>query len=463
MLFVILVIPGCSKVYEGKNIDPNNPSDVSPETLLRGIALANFIAQNGHVQRITGMWAGQYRGVALQYQTLWQYNSTAAESNNAWESIYYGVVKQARLIRSKIPNDRSFNGITKIIEANAIGTATALYGDVPFSQIADDNISTPVFDKQSDVYNQLQSMLDEAIADLNTSSAMANVVPTDLHFNGNAVKWKEVAHTLKARFYMETKNYPAAYAAALNGISATANSLKFYPPGVLGAGDANLLFSFVLQRGGYMSTNGSFLLDHLLNPVADDTRNNAKTNEDARAKYYTITGTSANNELGVANRTAPMPLVTYEENLLILAEAGLRTVDFNTGLSYLNQLRQVISVNLGFNSMPATGGTILYEDYVAGDFATGGMENMDNIDPERALLREIIEEKYVSTYGTVIPFNDMRRLRASDNDVNVPVPTNVITVTDHPERLVYAQNEINTNPNVPAPVPGIFSKTEVNQ
>src|SRR5262245_26909265 len=188
MFATALAVASCSKVYDDKNIDPNNPSNVSPETLLRGIELANFVAQNGHVQRITGMWTGQYKGVALQYQTLWQYNATAAESNAAWESIYYGVVKQAHLIRSKIPNDRSFNGITKVLEANAIGTAASLYGDVPYSQVADDKIATPVFDKQVDVYAQLQTLLTAAIEDLNSSFAASNTVPTDLHFTGNATK-----------------------------------------------------------------------------------------------------------------------------------------------------------------------------------------------------------------------------------------------------------------------------------
>jgi len=90
------------------------------------------------------------------------------------------------------------------------------------------------------------------------------------------------------------------------------------------------------------------------------------------------------------------------------------------------------------------------------------MENTDNIDQETALLREIIEERYVSGFGSYIPFNDARRLRVSDPELVVPFPFNVQTATNHPERLPYSANEINTNDNAPNE-PGIFAKTEVNQ
>lgn len=91
------------------------------------------------------------------------------------------------------------------------------------------------------------------------------------------------------------------------------------------------------------------------------------------------------------------------------------------------------------------------------------MENTDNISANKALLREIVQEKDVSLYGTVLPFIDARRLRKSDNDVNVPIPFTTATATKHPEIIIYSQNEINANPNVPIPIPDMYVKTQVNQ
>lgn len=104
-----------------------------------------------------------------------------------------------------------------------------------------------------------------------------------------------------------------------------------------------------------------------------------------------------------------------------------------------------------------------YSAYVAADFDPLGMENADSIDPTRALLREIIQERYVSLYGTFLPFNDARRIRKSDGDLTVPFPLNGGTFTQYPERFPYAQDELNANSNAPSPEPGIFATTEVNR
>lgn len=452
----------CTKVYEGMNIDPNNPVDVNAETLLKGMEVANITVQVSHVQRITGMWMNQYKGVTLLYQSLGEYNLSAEESNDTWNSVYQGISKQGSIIREKLPNNKSYSGISKIIEANALGTATALYGDIPFSERAKDNFPVPKFDKQVDVYAGLQNLLDEAIAELGSVPASV-VITNDIFFQGRSTSWARVAYSLKARYYMETREYAKAYAAALQGINAATLSWKFYPPGLVSDGDYNLLNTLIDQRGGYLSTNGTYLNDVLLVTGVPGTRINAKTNEDARARYYRIAGTSSNAELGVAAKNAPMPLVTHEENLLILAEAGFRINGFSEGLAQLNKVRGVLRTNLGLLTTLPTGGTILYADYIAADFDPGGMENADNVAADKALLREIIQERYVSLYGTILPFNDARRLRKGDNDVNVPIPFTTTTATKHPERIIYSQNEINANPNVPRPIPDIYVKTQVNQ
>ena len=126
--------------------------------------------------------------------------------------------------------------------------------------------------------------VDEAIANLAPVSASA-VISNDLFFNGKSTSWIKVAYTLKARYYMETREYQKAYDAALLGISSTSLSWKFIPPATVPDGDFNLLNTFVDQRGGYMSTTGAYLHDNLLKAGQTGNRNNAKTNEDARLKY----------------------------------------------------------------------------------------------------------------------------------------------------------------------------------
>jgi hypothetical protein len=91
------------------------------------------------------------------------------------------------------------------------------------------------------------------------------------------------------------------------------------------------------------------------------------------------------------------------------------------------------------------------------------MENADGVSKDKALLREIMEERYISGFGTFMPFNDHRRLRgAGETDLIPPFPLNNAAASQHVERIPYAQDELNSNANAPAD-PGLYSKTEVNK
>ena len=91
------------------------------------------------------------------------------------------------------------------------------------------------------------------------------------------------------------------------------------------------------------------------------------------------------------------------------------------------------------------------------------MENSDNVSAKTAFLREVIQERYVSGFGTHMAYNDARRLRKSDSDYSVPFVLVNGPNPPYPERMPYATNELNSNENAPAEDPGIFTKTAVNQ
>jgi hypothetical protein len=91
------------------------------------------------------------------------------------------------------------------------------------------------------------------------------------------------------------------------------------------------------------------------------------------------------------------------------------------------------------------------------------MENADGVSKDKALLREIIEERYVSGFGSYMPFNDHRRLRgASESDLIPPFPLNTVGATQHVERMQWSQGELSSNEHAPAD-PGLYAKTAVNK
>ncbi|MBU1821419.1 MAG: SusD/RagB family nutrient-binding outer membrane lipoprotein [Bacteroidetes bacterium] len=458
LAFLIGSSYSCESLVEGINDNPNEISSDNFEAgvlLLKGIELANVGNQVGHLTRIGGMWSGQTVGTALLYKSIYEYNLSAEETSTVWEHAYQGVAKQARLMREHTKNSpkaAQYSGISKVLEANSIGTIANLFGDAPYSEIATDGIDDPKFDSQKEVFAQLQTLLDGAIADLGAATNTA--VPEDLHFAGNTLKWAKVAHTLKARMYIYTREYDKAYQSALKGISATSEALVFTPPNI-GNGSLNLNYKMINERGGYWAFTGSYL-DKLLT-----SRGNSKTNEAARLTYYRFDGNAANNNKGIAAAGRPMTLIGYEENLLILAETATRAGKPEEGLGYLNTLRAFLASGKGFDKLNAAD-ALKYDAYTLADFAPGGIENADGIPQNRALLREIIQERYVTGFTNTLGFDDLRRLGAKERDIAVLPPFNSATASKYPQRFIVAQTELSANPNAPRD-PGIFVETEVNK
>lgn len=459
-LSLLLVLSaGCGKLVEGINDNPNEISSDSFDAgvlLLKGIELANISVQAGHGTRIGGMWSGQTRGLILLYKSIAEYNISAEETNNIWQNAYQGVVKQARLLRQQTatsPKAKQYSGITKVLEANALGTMASLFGDIPYTEIANDEIADPKFDSQKFVFAQLQILLDEAIADLGASTNSA--IAEDLIYAGNTVKWIKAARTLKARLYMYTREYDKANQQALLGIL-TATDAMLYTPPAIGIASTNLNYKMVIERGGYWGFTGSYL-DNLLGKV----RNNAKTQENARLAYFRFDGASATNNKGIAAINTPMVLVGFEENQLILAETAVRAGKTADGLAQLNKLRAYLAGGKAFLKLNAAD-PLKYDAYVLADFEKGGMENADGIPTDRALLREIIEERYVSGFTGLLAFDDLRRLGLKEKDIAVLPPYNSATIKQYPQRFIVAQSELSANKNAPKDA-GIFSVTEVNK
>ena len=458
----MLVLPSC-EIPTDLNDNPNEITlqDVDPNLFLNGAQLANIMVQNSHVNRITGMFSGQLIGYTSLYSNIYGYSLSTVESNDEWRGCYTGVLTNVRHIREAAPDDKLLVGMSKVLEAHAVGTLAILMGDVPYLEVVSET-ADPVFDSQLEVLAGLTLLLDRAISDL--GSASSRTEDYDIYYNGDKDKWLAAAYTLKARYALVQSDYASALTAANMGISSSAGDMNYIPRGdaAVSQGDKNL-FNAILSgsRTGDLGNNGSYLLE-LLNDTTSAYRGNAKTNETARHNYYKIDETSGEGNLGVIERFEPMPMVTYFENQLIKAEAAARTGA--DGLGHLNDYRAWLASGGRLNTTFNSDTTIQYDAYVSADFASGGMENSDGVSAETALLREIIEERYVSGFGTFMPFNDHRRLRGdSETDLIVPFPLNTTAAAadGHVERIPYAQDELTSNSNMTED-PGLYAKTKVN-
>ena len=462
---------GCEDLVSDLNQNPNNPTIAPYQFSLTAAEVANIILQTGAPARQSGIMSGQFTGIDRQHLAYSNYLVNANSFNSTWNLAFRDIFRNVLVTQDsakEIGIEGVTLGITQVLEAMVIGTATSLFGDIPYDEAGRLEIENPVFEEQMTIYNKIQTVLDEAILNLDTSK---NRPPanSEIYFDGNPIAWKQVAFTLKARYYMHVKDYPSAYNAAQNGIgsdgSIDSNDLK--SPHGSAVDNANLYYQFFALASRKNDLIVSDFFTSLIDPSASSTpiynkyRGHSKTDETARYNYLlqkTVVGIQPNfNEGGFAQIDASATMVSYAENLLILAEAGARN-SFNSGIQNLNLFRSYMSSG-GYLNNPNLS-ELKYEPFDPLDFENSGIENPDGISSIGALLREILEERYISLFGQIEVFNDVRRTRGN-NISRVPVSPN--TGSELPQRFLIGSDEVFANKNAPNPIPGFFEPTQVNK
>ncbi|MBC3786038.1 SusD/RagB family nutrient-binding outer membrane lipoprotein [Spirosoma utsteinense] len=465
LLVAVTLLSSCSELFNEPNIqsNPNAVTDVSIPTLLSGTLVGVTILHEDTDVRISAIWAGQLNGLSRQHQGYAQYIVSA--QNFSWSPLY-PVASQARLIQSKADavGDKWTKGVGQVLEALVIAKATALYGDVPYSQAFDDvKYPTPVFDKQADVYAALQTTLDNAIQNLSATSGLA-FIDQDFIYGGNVAKWKAAAYTLKARLYLHMGNYAKAVESAASGISSPAAD-ALSPHGASQGIDYNQNYDFFrVNRPGDTGFDGAYL------PLLMQSRiksANTKTDETALYNHYFKVGVVSSGTLdpnvvdGAFTSNAPHPIITYYENQLIIAEAQARLGDMGKALAALNLVRAGLAGGtLNGKTLPVAGRQ--YDAYELSDFSPAGLANPTKAaTTQLALLYEIVVQRYTFFLMQYEAYNDVRRLEKATPVVQLPIP--LYTGNQKPERFIYPQGEVNTNPNVPKPLPNQFQKVPIFQ
>jgi hypothetical protein len=470
---LFLSIVSCTDYVEGINEDPDLLTDSNAENIFQGALLANQFFHTSNTTRDVMIWLNMANGENRQYVALndWN-NSTATQFDDPW-NIAYNTLSQSRIIQQKteLVKNYQFKGAAQVIEAHIIGTTTSLWGDVPYSEFkADGSNLTPVFDNQSNVYTALQSLLNEAIVNLEKSGSIPS--DKDIYYGGDTNSWIKLAHSLKARYYLHIKNYAMAKSEALLGMDSPSDDFKAQFGTTYGL-NFNPFYSFlVYDRDDYMSGDG--YAPRILDPSSTLYRGNSKTDESARFlfNYSNFEVYFSPYELnflcdfdwgfpnGRFGGDSPMPLVTYGEMLLIIAEADARISGVSSGVNAYNNYRTLLNTgySIGIDNSGYIGETISYLPYEDSDFSAGGMENLDNITPVDALLREIYQERYIYFIGNYEAFTDFRR---TNNLAQIQLKSGF---SGSAQRFIYPQVEINSNgANVPSPLPKIIDKTPIHQ
>ena len=393
---------GCNDFLSGGDLsrDPNNPTKATNSQLFVGTQSYLWSFMESDAARLTGIFAQQFEGSGLGYLGIQTYDIDESTTNTLHQSVYLtgGLVDLRKLqAGAKAVGDSILVGTAQVEEAMLVGSAADIFGDIVYSNAFGG--PNPAPDPQLEVYDRVQTLLDEAIKNL-AASGPTNFGPgpADLNYEGDPAKWTKLAYTLKARFYLHTAEvrpttaYAAALAAAQKGMTTSADDYKAVFSG--GAGEENFYENFVKQRAGYLLPNATLV--GILTARGDP----------RLTQYFNAAHTNLS-----AARLDPgfdQPIVTANENLLIWAEALQRTGQDGAALTKLNQARALAGLG------PLSG-------------LTG-----------KPLLGEILTEKFIALFQTIEPFNDYKR-------TCFPNLTSNVAGQIIPARLFYDVSEVQTN------------------
>lgn len=459
LLFLTVVgfaLVGCDGDLLVDNTNPNATTDPS----MSGLLSNTILSTTGTTQGAAGVTSYYVQHLASPSGSATD-QQFEARFGGTWSSVY-GILSDTEALIAKAEEEESphYAGIARIIQAYNLGLATDIWGSIPYEEAvqADEGITTPAYDSQEQVYQEIQRLLSDAREDLNADSRLSPGSEDFVH-GGDLNKWRKTSWALEAR-YLNHLSKKSSYSPQ-DVLNAVDNAMAS------NADDAQMNYEndpannpwhnvFLNQEGGILAGHLSEQLvkemDGTLYGVFDPRLQVAITDSSDTEGDNPPTYAGNRNGEGsgdfynhiegdryYATPTAPILWITYAEVKFIEAEAAFRADNLSRAYSaYMEGIR----AHMDKVGVPA-GERDAYMNDSAVDV---GQSNLT--------LDQIFKEKNVAMFLNPEAWVDHRRHDYDYPDFEPPVDQNPLfensSNVDHIRRVLYPLSEIERNrSNVP--------------
>ena len=439
------------------NRDPDTLSSVPLKSQLPAGIIGLIGAEGSYYALIGGFWSQYWTqsNTANQYKDIDGYLIGTADYYAAWRNMYDALGDIRNVKRVSFANGNwNYFLISTVLEVQASQVLTDFYGSIPYSEANNISILNPKYDAGEEVYDSMIADLNLALSkDLSTS---VGEVPEadDLVFQGDLSKWTKFANTLKLKIFMR-QLYSSRSTIATTGINALLTS------GV----------DFLNEDAGITQFEDE---PNLSNPLYESDRRqlNVATNlrmsttlssffnangDSRKPKYYGVGvsldqgnfgSTTTSVAVVVLNAKTPAYFISKEESLFIQAEAQAR---FGSGDKALYDA----AVTENFNKYELDAST--YID-------AGGAYEYPTLGTLENKIEAIITQKWIASFpgNGFEAFFEKNRTgypktslvpQSDENYVPGQLAYSINGATTggkFPKRIVYPQEETNTNTSTPA-------------
>lgn len=411
-----------------------------------------------------------------------------------YENVYLHIFNNTRRLITSCEEQGfvDYAGMMRVIQAYAIQMLTDVYGPVSYTSAIEDptNGASFSYDKQEDIYNSMFALLDEAIKNFqNPTSDLTSRQSFDFWCNGDLDLWIKVANQLKLRMAMrivkanptlaKQKAEEAAQAGVLPQDILINQGFSNEQTRMFEWGDAGMNANLITIMEGY---NDPRLPLYVTKNQADVACEDGSTIA-AGTKYLGIRGgcnlPSKPNQWGnfskiVCSYTTAFPIMKAAEGYFLRAEGILRGWNMGGGTAqqwYEDGIRTSIKNEVAYKGEgkePLAGistvsdeeintyinGTTLQEDFVDPVDSQNSIKAQNDVcvkwdesASNEQKLQRIIIQKWIANFPISCEgWAEYRRTgypKFFPNRVNLSNGT--IDTDEQIRRLIYSDNEINTN------------------
>jgi hypothetical protein len=451
---LMLGISGCNDFLD-VNQNPNAPEKATVDIRLAAL-ITTFVHSSYYGEN--SLWGAEwtqqfsFNRDNRSYSQVQRYELSETDASTAWDYFYtrpgheaYNMIQDASGVA-----DIYYRGLGKLFYAWTFQITTDLWGPVPYAQAFDPTIREPKYDDQKVVYEGIQKSLDEAIADLSSTTGRRPTT-NDLLFNGDVTRWVKLARFLQARVNLRLAYAPGedkvargnkVLAALAGAFAGNADDADFTYPG--GADARNPNYTFQDQRN--LLVGAEFLIELLksrsdprlsimFSPVVFDSARGTTRYPSTKPTFVGHRNGSATladstvSWIGpfFSNENATLSVASYADQKFTEAEARLIV----TGTTAADApYREGIRANMQKLGVA----TAAIDAYIAARPALSTLPNA---------LEEIITQKYIANFLKVEPWNDWRRTGFP----KVPTPVERAVLPGIPQRIRTPGSELSNNIN----------------
>lgn len=409
-----------------------------------------------------------------------------------YENVYLHIFNNTRRLITSCEEQgfTDYAGMMRVIQAYAIQMLTDVYGPVSYTSAIEDptNGTSFYYDKQEDIYNSMFALLDEAIKNFqNPTSDLASRQSFDFWCNGDLDLWIKVANQLKLRMAMrivkanptlaKQKAEEAAQAGVLTQDILINQGFSNEQTRMFEWGDSGMNANLITIMEGY---NDPRLPLYVTKNQADVTCEDGSTIASG-TKYLGIRGgcnlPAKPNQWGnfskiVCSYTTAFPVMKAAEGYFLRAEGILRGWNMGGGTAqqwYEDGIRTSIKNEVAYKGIEVLAGVTSVSDAEIDAYINGTTLQEDFVDPvdsqnsikaqndvcvkwdegasNEQKLQRIIIQKWIANFPISCEgWAEYRRTgypKFFPNRVNLSNGT--IDTDEQIRRLIYSDNEINTN------------------